>query len=426
MTRRRWTILLGAILLCGGLLWLLLDSEPIQEGRCRLTRRKIDPGSPLLWLVEQFVTPLGNKPDGVRDLPVGFEEPRYYAIKSGDKSILAVADYSQKLVRLCVDTNGDGILSEEQCFTAEVSKETMVSGRRQRLGPVSLLSSNGVGKASDGFYVGCFREDVRGLLMPSPIFFYTGKLRLAGKIYQVAVVDGDFDGMFKSILPLPLLDHTLLHRPRCDVFAIDLNGDGTFEHSLSQEPEVFPLGKLVRVADAYYAIDLSPDGSSLTLSETEPKVGTLAVDVNDAVVELRLWSDAADQHLRPDREWQLPAGKYTALHAVLTARDASGDIWAFSSLATAFAADCMGPLDGFTIQPGETTSIRIGPPFVVKAEMRTRTHERVVDISPVIVGCVGEKYSPAFDRNGKRTSPLNLKIVDEKGTVLVSEKCGYT
>ena len=54
-------------------------------------------------------------------------------------------------------------------------------------------------------------------------------------------------------------------------------------------------------------------GASLALSRTEPQFGTLVVDANDAAVELRLWSDAADQHLPPDGQWQLPPGKYTAM-----------------------------------------------------------------------------------------------------------------
>jgi hypothetical protein len=143
-------------------------------------------------------------------------------------------------------------------------------------------------------------------------------------------------------------------------------------------------------------------------------------------VELRLWSDAADQHLLQNREWRLPAGKYTAIHALLTTKDASGDIWAFSPFTPAFAADCMGPLDFFTIEPGETTSIRMGPPFVVKANIRTWSSSDKVVISPVLVGCAGEEYSAAFERNGERPPPPTVKIVDEKGTVLVSGKCGYT
>lgn len=426
MTRRRWAILLGVIVLGTGLLWVSFGRESIQEGRCRLIRKKVDPGNSLMWLVEQHVTPLAAKPDGIQDLPTDFEQPRYYTIKSGNQPVLAVADLSQKLVRLCVDTDGDGVFSEERCFTARLSKETPVSGRRQQIGPISLISRGSAGRVNDGFDVGCFREDIRGLLVPSAAFYRTGRLRLAGQMYRVAVVDGDCDGLFQSILPLPLADPTLWARPGCDVFAIDLNRNGKFEHSLRQESEVFPLGKLARVEDIYYAIDLAPDGSDLALSKTEPQFGTLALDVNDAGMELRLWSDAADQYLPYNSQWQLPPGTYTAIHAIFTKKDASGDIWAFPSFSSAFAADCMRPLDLFTIEPEKTTSIRIGQPFVVRAQVHTHADGRLVSISPVIVGCAGEQYSPAFRRNGELPPPVAFKIINEKGTVLVADKVGYT
>ncbi|MEN6576223.1 MAG: hypothetical protein ABFD90_07760 [Phycisphaerales bacterium] len=425
MSKRRWTILLAAVLLGTGLLWLVLGRESIQEGRCRLIRKKVDPGNSLMWLVERHVTPLAAKPDGIQDLPTDFQQPRYYAIKGGDQPVLAVADFSRKLVRLCVDADRDGVFSAERCFTARVSEKTPVSGRRQQIGPISLISRGSAGRVNDGFDVGCFREDARGLLVPSAAFYRTGKVRLAGQTYQVAVVDGDFDGLFKSILPLPLADHTLWARPGCDVFAIDLNRNGKFEHSLRQESEIFPLGKLARVGDVYYVIDLAPDGTGLALSRTEPQFGTLVVEANDVAVELRLWSDAADQHLPYNRQWQLPPGKYTAIHAVLTARDTSGDIWAFLPFVPVFAADCLGPLDFFTIEPGVTTSIRVGPPFVVKAEVQTQRDGRTVEINPVLVGCAGEAYSAAVQRNGERPAPPAVKVVDEKGTVLVADKFQY-
>ncbi len=426
MTKRRWAILAGVIVFGGGLLWFVFGREPIGEGRCRLVRRKVDPDSPLMWLVQRFVTPLGNKPDGVQDLPAGFEQPRYYAIQSGDATVLAVADFSQKLVRLCVDTDGDGVLSEERCFTAQVNKGSPVSGRGQRLGPISLVSRDSAGRVNDGFDVGCFRQDARGLLMPSAAFYRTGKVRLAGQMYQVAVVDGDCDGLFKSVLPLPLADHSLWTRPRCDVFAIDLNRDGKFDLSVREKSEVCPLGKLAKVGDTYYAIDIAPDGSSLALSRTEPQFGTLVLDANDVAAELKLWSDAADQYLPANREWQLPPGRYTATNAVLTVKDASGDIWTFSSFTPVFAAECMGPLDFFTIEPGKTTSVRIGPPFAVTTKIKTWPGSDQVEISPVVVGCAGEEYSAALQRNGGQPLAPVVTILDEKGTALVSGQCGYT
>lgn len=427
MTKRRQTILLGAILLGGGLLWLFFGRESVEEGRCRLVRRDADSDSSLMWLAQRFVTPLGNKPAGVQDLPAGFDHPRYYAIQSGDATVLAVADFSQKLVRLCVDTDGDGVLSEERCFTAEVSTGTPVSGSRQQLGPISLLSRDSPGRINDAFNVGCFRQDARGLLMPSAAFYRTGKIRLAGQTYRVAVVDGDCDGLFKSILPLPLADRTLWSRPRCDVFAIDLNRDGKLDQSVREKSEVCPLGRLTKVEDAYYAIDIAPDGSRLTLSRTEPQFGTLVLDANDVAAELRLWSDAADQYLPANRQWQLPPGRYAAIHGVLTAKDASGDIWTFLASTPVFAADRMGALDYFTIEPGKTTSVRIGPPFVVKTTMKkTGRSSDTMYISPVVVGCAGEEYSAVLRRNGGQLLAPAVTILDEKGTALDSSRCGHT
>jgi hypothetical protein len=76
------------------------------------------------------------------------------------------------------------------------------------------------------------------------------------------------------------------------------------------------------------------------------------------------------------------------------------------------------------MQPGKTTSIRIGPPLVVKADVQT-TGSGSVSISPVIVGCGGEEYQAALSQGLRRPSPPGLKIVDEDGTVLVQDKFKY-
>ena len=421
MRVRHWTIVFAVIALGGGLLWMMLGREPIEDGRCRLTRKKADPSSQLTGLTYQFVQPLDGKPDGVQDVPAGFGQPRYYRIMSGDKPILMVADFTEKNVRLCADTDGDGILSEERCFKAKLSKETPVSGRRQQLGPISLVSGDGAARANDGFYVICYREDARDMLIPFAAFFRTGRLRLDGRTYRVAVVDGDYDGSYHSILSLPLDRPWRL--PACDVFAIDLNRNGKFEVSMYDRSEVRPLGRLVKVADDYYALDIAPDGMSLTLSKTEPQFGTLAVESNDTTAELRLWSDAADQHLPEGRRWQLPVGKYKGIYAILRKTDASGDVWTFgSSSSSAFTR--LGPLEFFTIKPGETTSTRLGPPFVVKADVQ-KGPSGTVSISLVLVGCRGEEYQAGFRRNNRRAPEREFKIVDEQGNVLVADKFKY-
>jgi hypothetical protein len=322
---------------------------------------------------------------------------------------------------LCIDTDSDGILSEEQCFTARLKKETPVSGKRQQIGPISLVSSHSNPRTDNAFYINCFREDARGLLIPYPAFYRTGKLRLANRTYQVALVDGDRDGLYRSILSLPL--ERPWRFPASDVFAIDLNQNGEFEISLYERSEVVPLGKLVKIANEYYAITIAPDGRNLELSRTEPQLGTLAIESEDADMELKLWSDAADQHLSHGRQWQLPAGEYKAIHAILSKADASGGLCVLSSNPSS-AFTRLGPLEHFVIKPGEVTSIKIGPPFVVKADVQ-QAESGTVSISPVLVGCSGEEYLPGRKQGRNSTSQPAFKIVDEKGIILVTNKFQY-
>jgi len=419
----RRTRIVGALggLVAAILLILLLFYEPIEEGRCNLRRRKADPESQLIALAIQFITPLNNKPDRVQDIPDDFKEPRYYEIKSGDSSVLMAADYSRKQVRLWIDTDSDGILSGERCFTARVSKETPGSGRRQQIGPISLVPGDNASGTDDAIYINCWGEDARGLLIPFPAFYRTGKLCLGEKTYRVAVVDGDRDGLYNSVLSLPL--HHQFCYSASDVFAIDLNQNGEFEISLYERSEVVPLGKLVKVSNEYYAVNIAPDGGSLELSRTEPRCGTLVIESNDVDVDLRLWSDAADQYLFQGCQWQLPAGEYKAIHVTLTKPDASGD-YAMLLSNPSSASTHLGPLEHFAIKPGKTTSIRIGPPLVVKADVQ-QAGPGTVSISPVLVGCSGEQYMPGLKQGRRGLSPIAFKIVNEKGTVLVDDKFKY-
>lgn len=421
LKRPRWATLLVLIVLSGGILWLLFGRESIEEGRCRLVRKKADPRSQLVGLAFQVLQPQLARPDDVRDLPAGFDRPCYYQVRSGDNRVRAVMNLSAQ-PSLCLDTDGDGILAQERCYLVTRVPLAKASSSSWRLGPISLVSDNGPGKIDGGFYVSGHRGKAAPWLTACPAFFRTGKLRLDGRTYRVAVVDGDYDGRYQSRVSLPL-DETW-RIPESDVFAIDLNGDEEFEMSLypARPSEVMPLGQLVRVADIYYALEIAPDGTSLALSRTEPQFGTLALESNDMTVEMRLWSDAADQALSHNRQWQLPVGQYKAIYAASEMRDASGDWWSFSSsLSSAFTH--LGPLDFFVIRPGETTRLRVGPPFVVTTDVHQDGAQ--ASISPVLIGCGGERYQMDFQHNGKRAPDRTFKIVDEKGNVLVADKFQY-
>ncbi len=83
----------------------------------------------------------------------------------------------------------------------------------------------------------------------------------------------------------------------------------------------------------------------------------------------------------------------------------------------------LGALKFFTIEPGQTTRLRLGPPFVVTAEVQQNGPE--VSICSVIFGCGGERYRSSIQRNGQRLPEQTFKIVDEKGNVLVADKFQY-
>lgn len=420
MTRRRWAILVGAVILGGGLLWFVFGREPIEEGRCKLVRRKVKPSGELARLASQVLEPQMSKPPGLQDLPAGFDNPCFYELRSDGKPVSLVVNLSEEPV-LCLDMDGDGVLSEEQRFPPTRVCEIKGAAESWRFGPISLAPGDNPNGADDGgFYLNCYTQEA----IVRPAFCRTGKLKLEGRTYRVLVADGDCDGRFHSILSWPFAGHWQL--PGSDVFAIDLNRNGKFDSEwfLPKGSEIVPLGRLVRVGNVnvYYAIEIAPDGTSLALSRTEPQFGTLAIEPNNTTVQIGLWSDAAYQRLRGCR-WQLPAGKYQGIHADVQLKDAAGDVWSFSCDLGAPVPYPLGAMKFFTIEPGQTTRLRFGPPFVVTADVQQNGPE--VSIGSAISGCGGERYRSSIQRNGQLLPKQTFKIVDEKGTVLETGKFEY-
>ncbi len=418
MTKRRWTILLAAILLLGGgLLWLLFGRVPIQEGRCRLRRKAIgNPATnPLVTLAWQPLEPELSRPNDISDLPNGFHQACYYRMKTGAASLALAIDLSSR-EKLSFDTNHDGRLSDEQCFVPK-SVELRSNVKRQRYGPVSLRCGPNDADESVVFYALSLLFSQPSILSLYPAFYRIGKLRIDGRIHKVVVVDSDYDGRFDSRISLPASVQRRL--PQSDVFAIDINRDGKFEASLYKScNEVMPLSKMVRLGESYYEVNVVPDGSRLTLTKTEPVLGRLAIDPPEATTYFRLWSDAADQFLSVSAgAWDLPVGTYQAINPVLYLPDPNRGKWAFRAIDA-------GKLSLFVIRPNETMRFRIGPPFTVTADVR-RSGDGTLSISPVIIGCAGERYQADFERNGRRAPERTFKIVDEKGTVLIADKFQY-
>ena len=423
LRRLRWTILLALVALAGGTLWLLFGREPVREGHATLRRKAVgDPSKnqlvSLAWQILEFTS---SCPNDIRGLPDGFNRPRFSHMTVGGESLPVVLDFSGK-PRLCLDGNRDGFLANEPCFHAK-TVQLQPQERYWRFGPIQAkLHPQEIGGTS-AFYVSyraSNRDKVQGRSSyPGslyPAYYRCGKVRLGGCIYKVAVVDGDYDGQFGSVVSVPV--QGIWHLPRCDVFAIDRNRDGKFEISLGAQSEVAPLSRLLLLDGRYYAVNVAGDGSSLALTLAEPVQGQLAVEPRDAKLQLRLWSDAADQYLSPgDTRWNLPVGRYQTLSGVLSLQDSAGNEWTFTTAT-------FGELAAFEIRPDETTRVRVGPPFLVAARVKQVDREWV-PINLSIVGCAGEEYQASVQCNGRRPPEPAFQIVDEKGTVLVTDKFQY-
>lgn len=429
MRKLQWTILLALVTLItlgGGIFWLLFGREPIEEGRCRLARKKADLNhldNPLMRLACQSLKPESSRPDDIQDLPNGFSQPCFYHMDARGGRLPIVLDTSHGR-RLCVDVNRDGLLSNDRCFQANSLRSDRWGRRPWRFGPVLMGDGKSGGQEAAAFDAIYYATDRLAPLSLYPAYHQSGRLRIDGTIYNVAVIDGDYDSRFGSLVSLPagleaitdVPPESIWRAPRCDLFAIDRNGNGKFEFSWADWSEAMPLSKMVLLGDRYYAIEVAPKGGELRLTQTEPVFGRLAIDPANAELLLKLWSNAAEQCIsRSAGPWDLPVGTYQTLYAVVILQDSKGDSWIFSTLRDT------GRLSLFEIRPKETTRVRLGPPFVVKVDVR-RVDSGTISICPIVVGCGGEQYRADFGRTSRRAPERTFKIVDEKGNVLVEDK----
>jgi hypothetical protein len=198
-------------------------------------------------------------PDAPRD-------PVYFAVDAGGRTIHGVAYRSIRAsgeVMLYLDTDADGRWSDEQVYVGRRILSLPVNATYE-FGPVYLQQGPGA-PGGDAFYAQC--TDGRWLTF-WPAFYRDGAVVLNGRTYRISLVDSDFDGRFNEVFtPAASADGRTLPG---DVLAIDLNGDSQFTVRPLDEPEVLPLGRLLRVAGQYYAIEAAEDGGTIEFRQAQP------------------------------------------------------------------------------------------------------------------------------------------------------------
>jgi hypothetical protein len=392
---------------------LLSTCAKRKEGHSKLRSHNVNTSEPAIYYACQDQFRLKEKPAQPKDLPKNVSgQVSYFIAKIADKGIPIIIDRANKN-KLYLDTDADGSLSDEKGFTSKAVKRHLF-GRvdHYRFGPITVEFEQAKEKFTKRIYIISRNEEIRYITV-CPADYRKGKVLLADAVYDVRVLDGNFDEKYDGIFSPPVEN---IWRPECDSFAIDLNRNGRIDFNYYNQSELMPLSRMIKVGDSYYKINIAENGESIELNKIRPDLGTL--DLGSEKIKLKLYSDAAQQYIISLGEnIKLPAGRYQAFFLELSRKDSKNNTWDFASYLDT------GSLKNFQISKNQTTSFKIGPPF--KIETTTRKSGDRVNINFKLIGQEDAQYGPDFKRNGKRVSPPVFKIIDEQGNVIYSGKFEY-
>ncbi len=348
------------------------------------------------------------KPERVLETPPDApREPVYFSVRVGDGEIRGITYRSIRPpgeVVLCLDTDGDGLWSDERVYVGR-RLWIFASTATYEFGPV-YLKQGGSEPGGDVFYPHC--SDGKWLTF-YPAFYRDGTVLLEGTARRITLVDTDFDGRFNEMFEPPALGK---RDPGCDVIAIDCGSFAELPGGGRRSRQVtMPLSKVINFDGRYYGVEVAEDGSTIEFRRAEPAFGVL--DLGGKEVLLDLWSDSGLQQVGgAGPTWRLPAGKYYTRSLDLT-EIAGGDRWAFTMTSP-------GELKDFEIKPKQTTTLKIGSPFQARGSLRRYPYNPDVTVRVDLEGRAGERYSAVVLKNDKEVPEPSFKIRDGAGRVVQS------
>ena len=376
----------------------------------RLNTVPIMRGSPTHYLGMQRQDTTLERPPELREQPADApKEPVYFVVRVGDRDIHGITYRSisnKRHVKLYLDTDGDGLFSDEKQYLGTWLSIFRLT-RTYRFGPISTQQGD-TGTKGGSFYADCSNGK---WLTFDQVFYRRGKVVLDGRTYEIALVDTDFDGKYNKYFVPPAENS---RDPRCDVLAIDLDGNSKFRYNVPGVSEIMPLSRLIKINGQYYSMNVADDGGTIEFRQAKPQFGTLSLEGKQ--VKLALWTDAIHQRVSGSGgKWRLPVGKYSVVELELTEADSTGNQWTFDTIKGRAWA---GELGDFEIRPGETTSFRIGPPFKIRTFMKDRGRNALVGFH--LEGQSGELYVPGARKNSVEVPVPQFKIIAVSGQTVHS------
>lgn len=355
---------------------------------------------PGTWLGFQRQDTTTIKPGSIVETPSDApREPVYFPVRVGSKEIQGITYRSMRPpgeVMLILDLDGDGRWSDEQAYVGK-RDQLMRHCATYWFGPVDL-KQEGAMAGSDAFYPQC--TDGKWLTF-YPAFYRDGQILLEGRTRRITLVDTDYDGRFNEMFEPPargeLDPNSDVISFDCDVFE-DMPGGGRRGIGVTM-----PLSKVINFEGRYYGVEVAEDGGTIEFRKAEPAFGTL--DLGGKEIAAKFWSDAGPQEVNGlNPTWRLPAGKYYLRSLDLTEVE-NGNRWGFTLTRP-------GELDNFEIKPGQTTAIKIGPPFQARGMFRRFAYSPDVQVRVDLEGRAGERYSAMVTKNDQKVPAPFARVLD--------------
>jgi hypothetical protein len=340
------------------------------------------------------------KPPGIRETPSDApREPVYFPVRVGDREIQGIAYRSIRPrgeVKLILDLDGDGLWSDERAYVGRWLRMFALHATYE-FGPVYLRQGSSQ-PGGDVFYPRC--SDGKWLTF-YPAFYRDGTVVLEGRTRRVTLVDTDFNGRYNEMFEPPARGS---RDPNCDVISFDCDKFVDMPSGGRRGIAVtMPLSKVINLDGRYYGVEVPEDGSTIEFRKAEPAFGTL--DFGGKEIAAEFWSDAGPQEVNGVRPtWRLPAGKYYLRSLHLTETE-QGNRWAFKLTAP-------GGLKDFEIKPGQTTKLKIGPPFQARGVFRRFAYNPDVQVRVDLEGQAGERYSAIVTKNKQKVLEPSFKVID--------------
>ena len=413
--RKRGLAVLAVVLFAG------LSAPARGQGEFPLKKRAIG-GSPPPAAVyaRQFVQGERDRPPALKGAPEVSRNAFYFSGSFGGKQVLMLCDFGPQ-PKLYVDSDQDGDLSDETAFTSKKkpvrrSLAQILTGtggsagssEEVTFGPISLVLSD-LGTTVDFTAEVPHRSSDYAYMLVQPASYLSGEVQLAGKSYEVNLVDATFDGRYDARFSAAKAFDS-------DWIAVDLDRNGVMQQTMSGPSEVIPLPRMIRAGEAYYGIEVLPDGSAIRVETVQPEFGT--VDMEGKGVHLTLWSDSGCHALASAQgSVQLPAGSYRAMEIVLGRKDEKGASWRLRSYGNT------GKLTDFQVQAGQTLALTVGEPL--RGNVTFNAQPGLAYLGFSLAGQAGEEYAAGADRGGRRQKAPKFKILSESDKVLVSGSFEY-